>query len=60
MNTAAPAWLKFAARPVSPTPEETTKVTAELGGYEGKAYEVTDRETGERKSLVPVNLFSTS
>lgn len=37
--------------------EETTKVTAELGGYEGKAYQVTDRETGERKSLVPVNLF---
>jgi hypothetical protein len=37
--------------------EETTKVNAELGGYEGKAYAVTDRETGERKNLVPVNLF---
>lgn len=37
--------------------DEETKVTAELGGYEGKAYQVTDRETGERKSLVPVNLF---
>lgn len=37
--------------------DETTKVTAELGGYEGKSYQVTDRETGERKNLVPVNLF---
>lgn len=37
--------------------DEETKVTAELGGYEGKAYTVTDRETGERKNLVPVNLF---
>lgn len=37
--------------------DETTKVQAELGGYEGKAYAVTDRETGERKNLVPVNLF---
>lgn len=37
--------------------DEETKVNAELGGYEGKAYVVTDRETGERKSLVPVNLF---
>lgn len=37
--------------------EEECKVQAELGGYEGKAYTVTDRETGERKNLVPVNLF---
>lgn len=37
--------------------EETTRVNAELGGYEGKSYQVTDRETGERKNLVPVNLF---
>ena len=37
--------------------EETCKVNAELGGYEGKPYVVTDRETGERKSLVPVNHF---
>lgn len=37
--------------------DETTRVSCELGGYEGKAYQVTDRETGERKSLVPVNLF---
>lgn len=37
--------------------DEVAKVTAELGGYEGKAYAVTDRETGERKNLVPVNLF---
>jgi hypothetical protein len=39
--------------------EVDDKVTAvcELGGYEGKAYQVTDRDTGERKTLVPVNLF---
>lgn len=37
--------------------DEEVKVQTELGGYEGKAYVVTDRETGERKSLVPVNLF---
>jgi hypothetical protein len=37
--------------------DEKVSVQAELGGYEGKAYQVTDRETGERKSLTPVNLF---
>lgn len=37
--------------------DEETKVNAELGGYEGKAYPVVDKETGERKTLVPVNLF---
>lgn len=36
--------------------DEETAVTAMLGGYEGKAYTVTDRETGERRSLTPVNL----
>lgn len=37
--------------------DEETKVMAEAGGYEGKAYSVTDRETGERKQLIPVNMF---
>jgi hypothetical protein len=37
--------------------EEKCDVMAEVGGYEGKSYQVTDRETGERKSLVPVNIF---
>ena len=37
--------------------EEMIDVVGELGGYEGKSYQVTDRETGERKTLVPVNLF---
>lgn len=37
--------------------DEATKCQAELGGYEGKAYQITDRESGERKTLVPVNLF---
>lgn len=37
--------------------DEEIKVNAELGGYEGKSYSVTDRESGERKNLIPVNLF---
>lgn len=37
--------------------EEKVSCQAEIGGYEGKAYSVTDRETGERKTLVPVNIF---
>lgn len=37
--------------------DEKTNIKAELGGYEGKAYTVTDRETGERKNLVPVTMF---
>ena len=37
--------------------DEETHVTCLLGGYEGRSYQVTDRETGERRQLVPVNLF---
>lgn len=37
--------------------EDKCDVTAEVGGYEGRAYQVTDRETGERKNLIPVNLY---
>ncbi len=37
--------------------DEEVKVTAKIGGYEGKPYAVTDKETGERRQLVPVNLF---
>lgn len=37
--------------------DDETRINATLGGYEGKQYSVTDRETGERKSLVPVHLF---
>jgi RNase P subunit RPR2 len=37
--------------------DETTRVTCELGGWEGKSYQVSDKESGERKTLVPVNLF---
>lgn len=40
-------------------PEEKVSVLCELGGYEGKSYSVTDRETGERKNLVPVHLHLT-
>lgn len=37
--------------------EETCKADCVLGGYEGKSYTHTDRESGERKTLIPVNLF---
>lgn len=37
--------------------DEVTRCEAVLGGYEGKSYAVVDKETGERKTLVPVNLF---
>lgn len=32
-------------------------VVCELGGYEGKPYQVTDRDTGERRTAHPVNLY---
>lgn len=38
-------------------PEETCRADCELGGYEGKSYVITDRESGERKTLIPVNHF---
>lgn len=37
--------------------EETCKADCELGGYEGKSYVITDRESGERKTLIPVNHY---
>ena len=37
--------------------DEEVRVTAKIGGYEGKPYSVTDKETGERRQLVPVNLY---
>ena len=37
--------------------DEETSCTALLGGFEGKSYRVTDRDTGEQRSLIPVNLF---
>ena len=37
--------------------DEEITVIAVLGGYEGKPYQVTDRETGERRQLVPVHHF---
>lgn len=37
--------------------EEPVTARAMLGGYEGKAYAVLDKETGERRQLVPVNLY---
>ena len=37
--------------------DEECSCNALLGGYEGKAYAVVDKETGERRQLVPVNLF---
>ena len=37
--------------------DEEVKVNCILGGYEGRAYRATDRETGESRQLIPVNLF---
>lgn len=37
--------------------DEEIRVTAELGGFEGRSYQVTDKETGERRTLIPVNHF---
>lgn len=37
--------------------DDKVNFVGHLGGYEGKAYSITDRETGEKKNLVPVNLF---
>ena len=37
--------------------DEVSKITVDLGGYEGKSYRVVDKETGESKTLIPVNLF---
>ncbi len=36
-------------------PDDTVKVTARLGGFEGRQYRVTDKDTGESRMLVPVN-----
>lgn len=37
--------------------DEEIDVMATLGGYEGRSYRITDRETGEVKMLVPVNTY---
>ena len=37
--------------------EEEVKVWGRLGGWQGKPYKVTDKETGEIRQLVPVTLF---
>ena len=36
-------------------PDDTVRVTARLGGFEGRQYRVTDKDTGESRTLVPVN-----
>jgi hypothetical protein len=30
---------------------------AVVGGYEGKTYQVTDKDTGEKRNVQPVNMF---
>lgn len=37
--------------------EEEGAWSCRLGGYEGRAYRVTDRESGESKNVTPVNLY---
>ena len=40
-------------------PDDKCSCLCEVGGYEGKSYQITDRETGERKSLTPVHMHAT-
>lgn len=35
--------------------DERTDILVRAGGYEGRPYPVTDKETGERRSVTPVN-----
>ncbi len=37
--------------------EEIKNLLCELSGFEGKAYRVTDRDTGEQRQIKPVNHF---
>jgi hypothetical protein len=37
--------------------DEETTCSAVLGGFEGRSYRVTDKDTGEQRSIVPVNHF---
>lgn len=37
--------------------DDKINVACELVGYEGKAYQFVDRETGERRTMVPVNMY---
>lgn len=37
--------------------DDRIDVRCELGGYEGKSYRVTDRETGEARQVFPVNMY---
>jgi len=38
-------------------PGETFTVDALLSGFAGRSYQVTDKDTGERRTVNPVNLF---
>lgn len=35
--------------------DDEIKVAVELGGYESRSYHYVDKETGEKRSLIPVN-----
>lgn len=37
--------------------DDVTSVVAQLGGFEGKAYESRDKETGEISKVIPVTLY---
>lgn len=38
-------------------PGDTFQCEAMLSGFAGRSYQVTDKETGERRTVNPVNLF---
>lgn len=37
--------------------DDVTSVVAQLGGFEGRAYESRDKETGEVNKVIPVTLY---
>lgn len=37
--------------------QDKITVVCTLGGYEGRSYNIVDRETGERRSVVPVIMY---
>ena len=52
-----PQVVEFRSKARFAEKEEDCSVIGAVGGYEGKSYTITDRETGERKTLQPVNMF---
>ena len=52
-----PQVVEFRSKARFAEKDEECQGVGEIGGYEGKSYQVVDRETGERKTLQPVNMY---